>query len=100
MKNAHLRVGWLTYVKRREKAAANIRLRLDRFIGEVLLDPQRQAKAHFLSVIGGDTQISSVSRRSFVRTIITLTAKKYPPLPKFVPQTNENFQQRSAVIKL
>jgi len=34
VKNAHLRFGWLTYVKTTEKAVTNIRLRLDRFIGE------------------------------------------------------------------
>jgi hypothetical protein len=34
---------------------------LDRFIGEVLSDPPRQAKAHLISVIGGDTQIAAVS---------------------------------------
>ena len=61
MKNAHLRFGWLTYVKTTEKAVTNIRLRLDRFIGEVLPDPPRQARAHFLSVVGGDTQISAIS---------------------------------------
>jgi hypothetical protein len=61
MKNAHLRLGWLTYVKSTEKTTTNIRLRLDRFIGELLPDPPRQAKAHLISVIGGDTQIAAVS---------------------------------------
>lgn len=61
MKNAHLRFGWLTYVKSTEKTTTSIKLRLDRFIGEMLPDPPRQAKAHFISVIGGDTQISAIS---------------------------------------
>jgi hypothetical protein len=61
VKNAHLRFGWLTYVKTTEKAVTNIKLRLDRFIGEVLRDPPRQAKAHLISVVGGDTQISAVA---------------------------------------
>jgi hypothetical protein len=61
MKNAHLRFGWLTYVKSTEKTTTSIKLRLDRFIGEVLPDPPRQAKAHLISVTGGDTQISAVS---------------------------------------
>jgi len=61
MKNAHLRFGWLTYVKSTEKTTTSIKLRLDRFIGEVLPDPPRQAKAHLVSVIGGDTQIAAVS---------------------------------------
>ena len=61
MKNAHLRFGWLTYAKSTEKTTTSIKLRLDRFIGEVLPDPPRQAKAHLISVIGGDTQISAIS---------------------------------------
>jgi hypothetical protein len=61
MKNAHLRFGSLTYVKSTEKTTTSIQLRLDRFIGEVLPEPPRQAKAHLISVIAGDTQISAVS---------------------------------------
>lgn len=61
MKNAHLRFGWLTFVKSTEKTTTSIKLRLDRFIGEVLPDPPRQAKAHLISVVGGDTQISAIS---------------------------------------
>jgi hypothetical protein len=61
MKNAHLRFGWLTFVKSTEKTTTSIKLRLDRFIGEALPDPPRQAKAHMISVIGGDTQIAAVS---------------------------------------
>jgi hypothetical protein len=61
MKNAHLRFGWLTYVKSTEKTTTSIKLRLDRFIGEVSPDPPRQAKAHLISVIGGDTRVAAVS---------------------------------------
>jgi hypothetical protein len=61
MKNAHLRFGWLTYVKSTEQTTTSIKVRLDRFVGEALPDPPRQAKAHLISVIGGDTQISAIS---------------------------------------
>ena len=61
MKNAHLRFGWLTYVKATEKTTTHFKLRLDRFIGELLPEPPRQAKAHLISVIGGDTQIAAIS---------------------------------------
>jgi hypothetical protein len=57
----NLRFGWLTYVKSTEKTTTSIKLRLDRFIGEVLPDPPQQAKAHLISVIGGDTQVAAVS---------------------------------------
>jgi hypothetical protein len=61
MKSAHLRFGWLTYVKSTEKTTTSIKLHLDRFIGELLPDPPRQAKAHLISVVGGHTQISAIS---------------------------------------
>lgn len=61
MKNAHLRFGWLTYFKRTEKTTTTFRLHMDRFIGEVEPDPPRQARAHFVSVLGGDTQIAAVN---------------------------------------
>ena len=66
MKNAHLRFGWLTYVKSTEKTTTSIRLHLDRFIGELLPDSPRQAKAHLISVIGGDTQIAAISASIFM----------------------------------
>jgi len=61
MKNAHLRFGWLTYIRMTEKTTTHIKLRLDRFVGEVLPDPPRQAKAHLISVVGSDTQIAAIS---------------------------------------
>jgi len=61
MKNAHLRFGWLTYFKRTEKTTTTFKLRLDRFIGEVLPDHPRRAKAHLISVVGSDTQIAAVN---------------------------------------
>lgn len=71
MRNAHLRFGWLTYYKQTEKTTTTFKLRLDRFIGEVAPDTPRRAKAHLISVIGGDTQIAAVnaaisSNESFV----------------------------------
>lgn len=61
MKNAHLRFGWLTYIRVTEKTTTHIKLRLDHFIGEVLPDPPRQARAHLISVVGSDTQIAAIS---------------------------------------
>jgi hypothetical protein len=61
MNNAHLRFGWLTYVKMTGKTTTHFKVRLDRFIGEVLPDPPRQAKAHFISVFGTDTQVAAIT---------------------------------------
>ncbi len=55
MKNAYQRFGKLVYVRRTEKAATNIALHLDSFVGE------ERGKAHFVSVIGGDVEIGAIS---------------------------------------
>lgn len=55
MKNAHERFGRLSYVRRTEKTATNIRVYLDAFVGE---DP---GKAHLISVIGGDSEIGALA---------------------------------------
>jgi hypothetical protein len=80
MKNAHLRFGWLTYVKSTEKTTTSIKLRLDRFIGEVLPDPPRQAKAHLISVIGGDTQIAAISAAISMGDRFRVDGPDVPPI--------------------
>ena len=80
MKNAHLRFGWLTYVKSTEKSTTSIKLHLDRFIGELLPDPPRQAKAHFISVIGGYTQISAISAAISLRDRFMIEGPEVPPI--------------------
>jgi hypothetical protein len=79
MKNAHLRFGWLMYVKSTEKTTTSIRLHLDRFIGEMLPDPPRQAKAHLISVIGGDTQISAISAAISMADRFMVEGSDVPP---------------------
>lgn len=79
MKNAHLRFGWLTYVKCTEKTTTSIKLHLDRFIGEMLPEPPRQAKAHLISVIGGDTQISAISAAISLADRFMLEGPEVPP---------------------
>ena len=79
MKNAHLRFGWLMYVKSTEKTTTSIRLHLDRFIGEVLPDPPRQAKAHLISVVGGDTQISAISAAISLGDRFMIEGTEVPP---------------------
>jgi hypothetical protein len=61
MTNAHLRFGWLTFYKRTEKTTTHFKVRLDRFVGEILPDQPRRAKAHLISVVGGDTQMAAIS---------------------------------------
>jgi hypothetical protein len=59
MKNAHLRVGRLSYTKVLKKTTCHFKIPLDRFIGESL-ENQSLFKAHLISIAGGDTQIAAV----------------------------------------
>jgi hypothetical protein len=58
MKNAHERFGVLEYTKRMKDTTTRIRLRVDRFIGEVEND--RNCKAHLVSVLGGDSDVGAI----------------------------------------
>ena len=58
MKNAHERFGVLEYTKRMKDTTTRIRLRLDRFIGEV--EDNRNGKAHLISVLGGDSDVGAI----------------------------------------
>jgi hypothetical protein len=55
MKNAHERFGKLVYRRRTEKAATNLRVVLDAFVGE------ERGKAHLVSVVGGDVEVGAIA---------------------------------------
>lgn len=57
MKNAHLRVGKMTFSKTVGKSRTSFSLHVDRFIGERVSNDS--PRAHFLSVFGGDAQIAA-----------------------------------------
>jgi hypothetical protein len=59
VKNAHLRFGHLIYTKVLKKTTTRFKVPLDRFIGEA--EANSMAKAHLISVIGGDTQIAALA---------------------------------------
>ena len=80
MLNAHLRFGSLTYYRRTEKTTTHFQLHLDRFIGEVSPDPPRQAKAHLLSVIGSETQISAIVAAIHMEEAFTVEAPGVAPI--------------------
>jgi hypothetical protein len=58
MKNAHERFGVLEYTKRMKDTTTRIRLRLDRFIGEV--ESNGNCKAPLISVLGGDSDVGAI----------------------------------------
>jgi hypothetical protein len=80
MLNAHHRFGSLTYYRTTEKTTTHFQLHLDRFIGEVAPDPPRQAKAHFLSVIGSETQISAIIAAIHMEEAFTVEAPGVAPI--------------------
>lgn len=59
MKNAHLRFGHLIYTKALKKTTTRFKVPLDRFIGEP--ESNSVARAHLLSVTGGDTQVAALA---------------------------------------
>ena len=78
MKNAHERFGVLEYTKRMKDTTTRIRLRLDRFIGEV--DDGRTCKAHTVSVLGGDSDIGAIWAAIVEQGQFTLQAPGIDPL--------------------
>ena len=78
MKNAHERFGVLDYTKRMKDTTTRIRLRLDRFIGEV--DDARNGKAHLISVLGGDSDVGAIWAAVIEQSLFTLEAPGFDPL--------------------
>ena len=57
MKNAHLRLGKMTFTKAVGNSFSNFSVQMDRFVGERSKDGTTQA--HLISVFGGDAQIAA-----------------------------------------
>ena len=57
MRNAHQRFGILEFTKRMKDTTTQIRLRLDRFVGEV---EKERSKIHVFSVLGGDSDVGAI----------------------------------------
>jgi hypothetical protein len=57
MRNAHQRFGILEYTKRMKDTTTQIRLRLDRFVGEVEKD---RSRIHVFSILGGDSDVGAI----------------------------------------
>ncbi len=78
MKNAHERFGVLDCTKRMKDTTTRIRLRLDRFIGEV--DGARNGKAHLISVLGGDSDVGTIWAAVIEQNFLTVEAPGMEPL--------------------
>jgi len=78
MKNAHERFGVLEYTKRMKDTTTRIRLRLDRFIGEV--EEGGNGKAHLISVLGGDSDVGAIWAAVIEQNLLTVEAPGFDPL--------------------
>ena len=61
MKNAHLRMGTLQFHKVTRDTTIDVRLGMDRLIAEHEDGARGHAKAHLISVFGGDQEIAAIS---------------------------------------
>ena len=59
MKNAHTRFGRLEFTRQLRDTTTEVRLPMDRFIGEAG-EKGRTAQAHLASVVGGDQDVGAV----------------------------------------
>jgi len=78
MKNAHERFGTLEYTKRMKDTTTHIRLRLDRFIGEI--EAERNSKAHVISVVGGDADIGAIGAAILEQSLFTVRGPGIDPV--------------------
>jgi hypothetical protein len=78
MMNAHERFGVLEYTKRMKDTTTRIRLRLDRFIGEV--ENEQNCRAHLVSVLGGDSDVGAIWAAVIEQNLFTVEAPGFDPL--------------------
>ena len=78
MKNAHLRLGTMTFHKSVGNSVSRFSLRMDRFIGERVANGV--SRAHFLSVFGGDAQIAAASAIISEQQSFTVEGPQLPSL--------------------
>jgi hypothetical protein len=70
--------GVLEYTKQMKDTTTRIRLRLDRFIGEV--DDKRNGKAHLISVLGGDSDVGAIWAAVIEQNMFSVEAPEIEPV--------------------
>jgi hypothetical protein len=60
LRNAHERFGSLEFTKRTKDTTTRVRVHIDRAVLETPNDERGQARAHLLSMIGGDSEIGAL----------------------------------------
>ena len=80
MQNAYERFGRLELTRRIKDTTTHIRLRLDRFIGEIAESKEGEARAHLTSVAGGDAEVAAVWAAIVERGFFTVEGPGLKPL--------------------
>src|SRR5690349_5642587 len=60
MQNAHERFGMLEFIKRTKDSTTRVRVHIDGAVLEIPKDERSQARAHLISMIGGDSEIGAL----------------------------------------
>jgi hypothetical protein len=60
LQNAHQRFGSLEFTKRTKDTTTRVRVHIDRAVLETPKDERNQARAHLVSMIGGDSEIGAL----------------------------------------
>jgi hypothetical protein len=90
MKNAHERFGALEYTKHMKDTTTRIRLRLDRFIGEV--EREGTCKAHLISVLGGDSEVGAVWAAVVEQNQFTVEGPGIDPITASLDENSQCFR--------
>ena len=90
MKNAHERFGVLEYTKRMKDTTTRIRVRLDRFIGDV--EDGGNGKAHLISVLGGDSDVGAIWAAVVEQNCFTVEAPSIDPLTASLGEGSQCFR--------
>ena len=95
MNNAHERFGVLEYTKRMKDTTTRIRLRLDRFIGEI--ETQGNGKAHLISVLGGESYVGAIWNAVIEQNLFTVEAPEFDPLTASLGEDAQCFRGRITI---
>jgi hypothetical protein len=90
MKNAHERFGVLEYTKRMKDTTTRVRLRLDRFIGEI--EKEKTGRAHVISVLGGDSDVGAIWAAINEQSSFTVEGPGINPLSAVLGEGSECFR--------
>ena len=96
MKNAHERFGVLEYTKRMKDTTPRIRLRLDRFVGEV--DTEGTCKAHLISVLGGDSDVGAIWAAVIEQNLFTVETPGIEPITATLGEDAQCFRGTITIV--